>query len=80
MEPIKLRVLSRDVAETSKKRPVAMPIAPETIIVRGTDSNAPDLVCGSCHAVLAVGISRDSINLLIGCTRCGAVNEALTIH
>ena len=80
MDPVKLRVISRDIERVSRKRPVAMPTAPETVFMRGSDSNVPDLLCGSCGAVLAVGISRDQINVLIGCSRCRAVNEALAIH
>ena len=37
-----------------------------------------DLVCGSCGAILAVGISSHNLRMAIACNRCDAVNETIT--
>ena len=44
--------------------------------MRGGDASLPDLVCGSCGAVLVIGIPAEWVSIAIACTRCGAVNEA----
>jgi len=36
-----------------------------------------DLVCGSCGAILAVGISSPRLRMAIACNRCDAVNETI---
>ena len=74
----KMRVLSGTEKEIRKKRAVLRPPAKdETIMMRGTNASAPDLVCGSCGAVLAVGISSHNLRMAIACNRCDAVNETI---
>ena len=74
----KMRVLPGTEKEIRKKRAVLRPPAKdETIMMRGTNASAPDLVCGSCGAVLAVGISSHNLRMAIACNRCDAVNETI---
>ena len=74
----KMRVLPGTEKEIRKKRAVFRPAAKnETIMMRGTNASAPDLVCGSCGAVLAVGISSRNVRMAIACSRCDAVNETI---
>ena len=75
----KMRVLPGTEKEIRKKRAVFRPAAKnETIMMRGTNASAPDLVCGSCGAILAVGISSHNLRMAIACNRCDAVNETIT--
>ena len=75
----KMRVLPGTENEIRKKRAVFRPATKnETIMMRGTNGSAPDLVCGSCGAILAVGISSHNLRMAIACNRCDAVNEAIT--
>ena len=74
----KMRVLPGTEKEIRKKRAVFRPAAKnETIMMRGTNASAPDLVCGSCGAILAVGISSHNLRMAIACNRCDAVNETI---
>ena len=74
----KMRVLPGTEKEIRKKRAVLRPPAKdETIMMRGTNASAPDLVCGSCGAVLAVGMSSHNLRMAIACNRCDAVNETI---
>ena len=75
----KMRVLPGTENEIRKKRAVFRPATKnETIMMRGTNGSAPDLVCGSCGAILAVGISSHNLRMAIACNRCDAVNETIT--
>ena len=74
----KMRVLPGTEKEIRKKRAVLRPAKNETIMMRGTNASAPDLVCGSCGAILAVGISSHNLRTAIACNRCDAVNETIT--
>ena len=71
-----MQVLEGTALEISMSRRVARPRAPNTILIRGRDSSLPDLVCGACGAVLAIGIPAGRIGIAIACTLCDAVNEA----
>jgi phage FluMu protein Com len=74
----KMRVIPGTEKEIRKKRAVLRPAnKSETIMMRGTNASAPDLVCGSCGAVLAVGISSHNLRMAIACNRCNAVNETI---
>jgi hypothetical protein len=73
-----MRVIPGTEKQIRKKRAVLRPAAKnETIMMRGTNASAPDLVCGSCGAVLAVGISSHNLRMAIACNRCDAVNETI---
>jgi hypothetical protein len=67
----KMYVLPRIELEISRTRP-ALRVAG----FRGPDPNAPDLVCGSCGAVLAVGWPAEALKATIACHACDAVNRA----
>src|SRR6516225_7419525 len=73
----KMRVLPGTEKEIRKERAVFRPAKNETIMMRGTNASAPDLVCGSCGAILAVGISSHNLRMAIACNRCDAVNETI---
>jgi hypothetical protein len=74
----KMRVIPGTEKEIRKKRAVFRSVDKnETIIVRGTNASAPDQVCGSCGAVLAVGISSHNLRMAIACNGCDAVNETI---
>jgi phage FluMu protein Com len=74
----KMRVIPGTEKEIRKKRAVLRPAnKSETIMTRGTNASAPDLVCGSCGAVLAVGTSSHNLRMAIACNRCNAVNETI---
>jgi hypothetical protein len=67
----KMHVLKIAELEISQTRP-AIRVAG----FRGPDPNAPDLVCGSCGAVLAVGWPTEALKATIACNACDAVNRA----
>jgi hypothetical protein len=72
----KMRVLPGTEKEIRKKRAVFRPPSKnETIMMRGTNASAPDLVCGSCGAALVVGVSSHNLRMAIARNRCDAVNE-----
>jgi hypothetical protein len=74
----KMRVIPGTEREIRKKRAVLRPVNKnETIMMRGTNASAPNLVCGSCGAVPAVGISSHNLRIAIACNRCNAVNETI---
>ena len=74
----KMHVLEGTPLEISMTRRVARPVPPNTILLRGRDAAAPDLVCGSCGAVLVVGVRADHLLIAIACSLCDSVNEPLT--
>ena len=76
--PVRPLESTRNRKEIRKKRAVFRPAKNETIMMRGTNGSAPDLVCGSCGAILAVGISSHNLRMAIACNRCDAVNETIT--
>lgn len=49
-----------------------------TIVLMGDDDAAPDLLCGSCQALLAVGVQPTTVDdLLIECPACGRRNDTV---
>ena len=47
-----------------------------TVAFRGDAVDAPPLCCGSCGALLVVGVDRQNLtNMTIECRQCGAFND-----
>lgn len=46
------------------------------VFMTGPNTNAPDLVCGSCDRVLVHGVPRAKISAIVfHCPTCGAFND-----